>query len=189
MQATSIWAGNEYAFLPNSSRDTRFSLNCFRVRVVRVRKELAFAGAKRSSTKVDVHFLDRDTGETIDFEIPWHHNRVVTKNDDGTYEVKAFDFVEFWEQVDGQYRHLIKKQREREAERERELAERRAEQERRDAARKARLFNIQSFLTDRGIKPEWIQRIDDYNRVVTLDLRLIESSMNEVVPVDTTSTV
>ena len=187
MNATNIWPGTQYAFKPNSGRSERFSLECSRIRVIRKRRP-ANDKTKRTLTQIDVEFLDRDTGEVIDYTPKWMDQSVVSKNADGTFTIRSYDVIEFWEQVDELYKHLVKKQREAEEERERLYAERRARMEREERERQERMERarieraervgkVQEFLTDIGVKPEWIQRIDVTSGYIQLSLSEVEQVM------------
>lgn len=187
MQATNIWPGTQYAFKANSGRSERFSLDCHRVKVIRKRRPVNDK-SKRSLTQIDVQFLDRDTGEDIDYTPAWMDQAVIKKNEDGTCTVRSYDIIEFWEQVDDLYNHLKKKKVEAEAEAKRLAEERRLQYEQQERERLARLEeanrlriertnNVYDFLTDAGVKPEWITRIDLYNNSVILNIIEIEKAM------------
>jgi hypothetical protein len=177
MNAQNIWAGNDYAFIPDRGRSERFSLRAHRVRVRRLLKEQEF-GKKRASTYVVVQFVNRDTGEPITYD--GHSWQVERFNDEEKlYKVRAYDFVEHWDNVNDEYRYQIKKQREAEAEREERLREARVEAERREQERVARLTEVRNYLIQKGVNPEWIRNVqlDGYNGGVLLYFSRVEEAM------------
>ena len=182
MNAQSIWAGNDYAFIPNSGRSERFSLRAHRVRVRRVLKEVR-AGNAKASTFVEVQFVDNVTGEPIEYSGGWHG--IVDKLEGGTYKVKAYDFVDYWENVHEQYMHLIKKRDQEKFEREEQDRKANEERERVAAERQQKLQEVRNYLIQKGVEPEWIDSIQldghgYYDKAgIKLSFRRVETSMLE----------
>lgn len=178
MNAQNIWAGNDYAFRPGKNKGERFSLAAHRVRVRRVTKKM-LPGNTKASTFVEVQFVDRDTGEPIESpNIPYYQAHRIEKLVDGLYQVKAFDFIEHWDNVSDEYHHLIEKQRQRELDRQAELRRQAEETERKERERINRLNSVQNYLIAKGINPEWIREVDPYYGV-KLDFVKIEEAINQ----------
>jgi hypothetical protein len=181
LNAQSIWAGNDYAFIPEKRRGERFSLRAHRVRVRRVLKETR-TGNTKSSTFVEVNFVDRDTGEVIEYN-GWRG--IIDRLDGGTFKVRAYDFVDFWESIEDEYRHLVKKQEQENFEREERERQYREQREREAAERQAKLDHVKNYLIQRGVEPEWIDSIqlDGYGYYdkagIKLSFRRVETSMLE----------
>ena len=106
----------------------------------------------------------------------WRYREYITRNEDGTFAVKAFDFVEFWEQVEDRYKYEIKKRHERIAESERLERERQERIEREQRERAARLEAIEGYLVDLGIPRLWI-RMDKYSKAVIIPWEKIEQAI------------
>ncbi|SRR6266576_670944 len=181
MNAQSIWAGNDYAFIPNRGRSERFSLKAHRVRVRRVLKETRTGNAK-ATTFVEVSFVDNATGEPITYE-GWRG--IVDRLEGGTYKVRAYDFVDYWENVHDQYMHLIKKQDNERHEREERERVAREERERIASERQQRLNQVKTYLLQKGVEPEWIEAFTFdghgyYDKAgIKLSFRRVETSMLE----------
>jgi hypothetical protein len=103
----------------------------------------------------------------------------------GTYKVRAYDFVEHWDNVADQYRHMVKKQSQEKYER--EERERKAQEERERVAqeRQQRLNQVKTYLLQKGVEPEWIEtfQLDGhgyYDKAgIKLSFRRVETSMLE----------
>lgn len=182
MNAQSIWAGNDYAFIPNRGRSERFSLRAHRVRARRVLKETRMGNTK-SSTFVEVNFVDNVTGEPIEYKGGWHG--IVDRLEGGTYKVKAYDFVEYWENVHDQYMHLIKKRDQEQHEREERARKEQEQRERVAVERQQKLDQVKNYLIQKGVEPEWIESIQldgigyDHRAGIKLSFRRVETSMLE----------
>lgn len=181
MNATSIWAGNDYAFIPNKRRGERFSLEAHRVKVRRVLKETR-AGNSKASTFVEVQFVDCDTGEPIEYT-GW--SGIVDRLEGGTYKVRAYDFVDFWENVHDQYLYMVKKRDQEKQEREQRTREAQAERTRLEEERQHRLNQVKTYLLQKGVDPDWIMKFNfdgygSYDRSgVHLSFAKIEASMQQ----------
>lgn len=100
MQANSLWAGNDYAYIQDKG-NIDFSFGASRVRIIRVFKEKADSWNERLSTYAEVHFID-DEGNV--------------KQRDGKdiiRKVRARDILDFWDSYSDEKERREQEARER----------------------------------------------------------------------------
>lgn len=107
MQASELWSGTEYAHTENRPKGVETPMNCKKVRVLRVFKEKQDQWNERMTTFASVEIFDKDD------------NVVATRT------VRARDIVDFWDEYQDRYQHIMAQRKKAEEER---LARRAAEE-------------------------------------------------------------
>ena len=126
MQASELWSGTEYAYVDGRPKGVETPMHASRVRVLRVFKAKADSWNERMTTYANVEFLDKE-------------DNVIR-----TREVRARDIVDFWDEYQDRYQHILSERKKREE----EAAARRAA----DIAEKERIMDY--ILNRFGVRPD-----------------------------------
>lgn len=177
MNATSIWAGEEYAFYPYKGNQS-FMWNARRLRAIKVTKRREYGNSKMSSFVEGVE-LDKETGAEL--------------RDGATIEVRTRDVIDFWED----YKNELDAKNRKRAE-EREVAERlrqqqeaeRQERLRREEAERAERLRVDNerresliaAMVERGIPREAIYSVSPTNVILDRTIMEVWLSSERTVP-------
>lgn len=154
MNASSLWAGNDYAYVYDRGMTT-YSDTAQRVRVIRVFKEKQSTWSERASTMVEVNMLTDDGSPKL----------TATGAPVSTRTVRARDIIDRWED-------FVEERSRRQVEKEEQARKRLAEQQR-EATRNALVIErLHTLGFSRG------SIVVNYRGDVTIGKEAVEEWMN-----------